>query len=488
MNPNFPFNYSEEDEDESEVTQSGLSSFENVMFRHSKSIYLGSILNQQFDIFITGDLKYADASVLLLECRPSKTATTTLYDAYEYLESTHYLNYLISKKYGGSLFFDNIEMRLEISEVPQLVSSKIVIIAQCEEVPHLIKNVNLIQLDQRRSVDVLSDIPGCPIVSKITRSKSYYLPLLIYDITLTLNSDSMLDFMHINENLFYDVILSKYIEDATLEFYPNIASEPAFTDFNKRLLKIHFDIGYDPKMINIRMCCCPAVFQSNGELYNYVCIDSKIHTHSVEKIDDFSPAKPLSITSFSSFIQRVSSSSCTQLIPINIWHHGIVPYCADEEYHAYICSTILCTLSRPVNCSDCEGAGQVITNFREAKSNAKHIRNYWVTDAPTIIDMIEGVKIKLYGFVNVAALYSSINIKNLYSVIDSELSQLLHIKHIFPHDQEKSTFVVENCYQSQEECRYAIYEVIRTSNSTKPKTESDINNKKKRFRLFGGRK
>ena len=481
MNPNYPYDDLEDDESEVEEPMQ--------MFRYSKSMYIGSILNNGFNIFITDIVNHGNTATISLECRPTENAMNTLYDAYDYLESTHYLNYLISKRIGGSLFYDEIDMRIEISEIPHLVSSKIIIIAKCDEVPHLAQNINIIHFDQRKFVDMLSAIPGCPIMARVTRSKSYYLPVLTYDITFSLNADSLLDFAHINENLFYDVLLTKYIEDAASEFYPEWRTDKNLSEFDKRLLRIHFGVEYSSKIIRITMMCCPAVFVAGDNiLHKYLCIDTSIHTCSVDKIDSVSDPEDIPVSKFLKFIQNVSSSSCTQLLPINVKYRGIVPYCADENYHTHLCTSVLCTLYRLVASSENDGFSQVIPNFREVPSNLSYIKNYWVTDSPNMIECVDGIGMLLYGFVNLIPQYAGINIKLFYDALDRELRKILPNDVIIPKNLDDSSIIVEECYQSDEVCRYVIYEVIRTSNSTKAKNESGINNKKKRFRLFGGKK
>ena len=394
---------------------------------------LGSVFDGEYYIYLVNYIqKEGENDRLLLECSPNKKIKMfkhNLMEVYEYLNTTHYINFLLASALGCGVWnSENIELQLQIvtminSTINSPNYSKLMIMAEISVAPNWLINYASKDMYFTKESEMCTIIPGIPIMIKTIKGKSYYTPALIYDLTFGFNRDSSVDFNNINLYIFYNHILRKYIDDALDTFYPTHKEDANLSNYGDKLLKIHFDADSEDKMSTIRMLCLPTMYysQDNLKLYNYLyAVDS---THFID-------SKVTDIDKTFYFINSVSSSDVTQVESFNIVNTGTVSHYYND-YNVVESNNVIFTLNRKIDPPK-EISTTVFSDIESKISSHNIVDDYWIPISPAKFNINNNGKsfsVDVLGFINCNSKNIGVmNYEELFNTIEDELPKVFRIK------------------------------------------------------------
>ena len=478
------------------ITPKGLYKLAGKSDKKPKINIIGTILEEQYYISLINMVELDDDNLsLLLECGKLNNGDKSIYDAYDYLKRTHYINYLLAKKFGRSIW-DNqgIKLHLQIVDSGPIKYSKILIMVETSDIPQWISDSGMVDYHQYEHTDIITDIPNMPIMENVIRAKSYRYPWLFYSINLGFNSASNLTFETIRESKFYDNILRRYIDDAIRTFFPAYDRIPNLQEIDEALIRAHFRVKCDGKLIRIDLFCAPAMCYTTDfhSLYNYVYAPGDLSMVSripVEREDESDC--DVSMDNLCSFIEYTFSSIASQVYVLPGAYCGDVSYIG-SEYATYRYPIVLCLFNRPYMGS-LEDNHSIINSFKEYKSNHSFIHRYWkAIDGLIKYNAFKSSNEKssyLYGFIEIDRSSGSMSVEDMYSTIKDELYSIFGITEEIIHNDHFSARCV---YLDEKIFRVLLLMMTVTTSMDgevvlpkgNPPQDNDI--KKKKFKLFGG--
>lgn len=432
---------------------------------------------------------------ILLECKENPSykgeRTVNIFEVYEYLDTTNFLNFMISKVFKLTVFgHEGITLQMQISPTKTGTDAKIMIMIDTMVCSDWVYDaLNSGDLYSTTNTGIITDIPNNPIMLKYTKTKSLYRPILHYDFAFGANNSGDVDFDIINIQKFYDFILKEYIEDAIKTFYPSYQDIPPYNIIKENLIRIEFICQSSGKLFHLRMLCTPAVIDTDiagmttrvesPHRYRYAINQYMVSCESIPncklETNTTIPTFPIPIP----FIDRVSSSPVSQLVTYANVKRGIIND-RGMEFEVISPIGILFALNRVlIDSSGLEGLKDIMRKTYQVydlPSKITYVESYWKPFDSNILvnlDLTGGIKLrKYYGFINVNKQNSSaLNFDDLYVMIDDELNDIFKIT----KEQYQSGEVrAIPCYENDTIRRYVL---IGTYTPPKPT--------KKRRKLFG---
>ena len=480
------------------LSQNQLTSILNNISKLNRNTNICTIFNGKFIIQLIDIIDMDDYSKILLECtlNPDYIGPEnpiSLYDAYNYLKNTHFLGFALSKVLQKDFWWDeSVDLQIQVIDNNLNGYSKILILVDSHPCPKLILDVIDSDPHQVKSVGVINAIPTTPIFEKVQKNKIMHSPILSYDITLGFNKSSKINFENIDINNLYIEIIGKYIDDALDTFYPERKCMDQLSDMglDEKLLRVTFEISYQPKLMNIIMICTPAMYISNhGEdVYKYHFVGNEMHLNSVSPINVKLPLSKMD--NFCRFLDTISSSDCSQIITL---------YTTDKGNRSKMCELFNISKSADIiftphiaiaksdrfnNDPSINGGRQrYFPNFKIEYSAHEAILDYWCPLNETVvsIDMEDTQKIKIIGFINfdTTKIYNK-SFDDIYHQIHLEL---YHKFGITMEDYQLERFIVMYCYRTSN-----IVRVILTSNVDIYNKQNKVDTpRKKKLPWFGGK-
>lgn len=212
----------------------------------NKKQTLCSISNGEYEINLIDILRFndADACQLLIECVKSRfvrVPKVSILDIYEYLDQTHFLSFVLARYGFTTWIYEKINKQVHITN-----SSKIVILVETSRIDlNILEEMHL--ANSQESITMIdSSIPNTPIIVNKFRAKSYYNPILRYDLSFGINSQDI-DFNNMNMVKFYDTIFHKYIEEAIETFYPGYENSNGYAINGEKLIRVQFNFDCSDK-------------------------------------------------------------------------------------------------------------------------------------------------------------------------------------------------------------------------------------------------
>ena len=433
------------------IYNNGDSEQENVqenppISRKTNKKIICTILQDEYNIYLIDSINEdGQAGQLLLECEASYSKSEfkfSIYDAYEYLQNTHFLSFLLA--IGG---FPTWNPELINIQVHVTNTDKIVIMVETSEIdPTLLKNLQF-SSEQRINKTIVTDIPYTPLIITEFRVKGYYSPILVHEISFGINGNVM-NFNVMKMETFYNEIIRQYINDAIDTFYPDYREyqKDQFKFPHEKVIRIQFAIEMNSKLAKISIICSPLMYQGDLE---YVYSANGSHLIS----SNYKTGLPNPKYSVLDFISDISSSDVSQTFVISANNRGGI-YHNGKSFDLIDCDMFLCTLDRAFPINEIRGSA----DFREVLSDHPAVLSYWKPFEPILIDKAK--TIKLYGFINIdPSNYSS----QLFSEIGIEMNEVFGIS---KKEILKKHLKVKNCYQTNNIYRVGIYEVLNPD--TKP--------------------
>lgn len=453
-----------------------------------------TLFNGEYALYLLNKID-GDIERLLFECVKNPSCNSNpkhdLYDVYNYFNTSHFLNFLIAKHFGMNAWaYEGINLQMQIVNSDKGSYSKLMIMIETSECDKFILDYASADLCRESFSEYINEIPGVPISARIIKSKSYYVPVISYGITLGFNSKSSITFDNINLQNFYNRILAKYIGEAINTFYCGY-SEVAINSLmalGEKLIRIKFDVVYNGRLIDINFVCTPAVYvnKSTGLAHKYD-FSPLGHLISVKPLDDISGITGQELLDFN---HMICSTKHSQLLTMGTHKIGVINHFC-EDYHVIESSDILCTQHRLLlhddrrfpSGEDCVFSmiDKKISNFSEVNSFWKPIENIKVTDTAN-------ANLIVIGFINFIT--DKIAGKTLIDILTKINDDLVKIFNIHSNDILSGHIHVMTCYDSIEECRIMIYQLIenKKSESNHQDYTVPVKQAKKKLRIFGGDK
>lgn len=449
-----------------------------------------TIFNGEFIIYSLNS-NNDNLSHLLFECvkNPShrKPSKHTLLDAYEYLNTTHFLNFMISQKYDKHIWvYEGINMQIQILNSEQESYSKLLIIIEPSECTDYILNYSVYDMHYETHCEQITAIAGIPIMAKIIKGKSFYTPISCFYISFALNSNSPINFENIHLSNFYDTVLGKFINEAANDFYSGCTESNGLREIGERLLRVNFDINYDKNIFNIRIICVPSIFINHytKRAHKYL-FTSKGHLISVNPVNDVEFNESHDLISFAN---KIFSNKHSQLITLDIVKQGFISeYC--EDYYIYKAFDVLCTQERFLTNSNnrfinepmYENQQRIFSKIAILHSKYPEVTSFWKPYEDVKIS-IDNCTMNILGFINFdTKLISGKKYSEILDSISNEISEIFEYR---LEDFASQNIKVIVSYDTPEIFRVMIYQMIDDNKSTQ---SSNSNTKvKKKFKLFGG--
>lgn len=447
-----------------------------------------TILNGEYVIYLVSKIN-DNVDRFLFECvqnsRYDKPFKYSLFDAYEYLNTTHFLNFLLSRKFGKNIWaYEGISLQMQIFDSKKESYSKIMIMVEPSDCADWVSKYSMNDMYSEKITKQINAISGIPIIATIIKSKSYYTPLMTFDINFGLNTKSDVNFDSIHLSNFYNIFIKEFIEDAKSTFYFGYKHLDHIRDLGERLIRVNFDISCSNKIMNIRLICTPSVYINNisKKLHNY-SFTSSGHLISTSPINDDTIENGQELMPFAN---NICSSKHSQLITLTIYNRGAVSqYC--EDYVLFESLDILCTQERLLfNANDKFAKtknyekNRIFSSIYTIPSKHDGVANFWkVLDSINIT--LEEFHMEILGFINfntpmiIGMKYSEM-IPNIYDEIQE-------IYDIDVSDFANDNIKVMTCYETVDICRVMIYTLNKSNTPDKYSKKN-----KKKFRLFGGEK
>lgn len=468
----FPFFNNPEDSNEEPFNIPGLfimgsGNFPNIPNKLPST--LCTILNGEYRIYLNGEINDGDTSKFLFECskvsKPYIEIKNTIFDAYDFLTKTHFVNFLISMLYKKNIWaYEAIDANIQIIDNDNEKTSKIIMLVETSNVPDYITEDILIDTYKEKTMTVDSDICPSQISISEVKSKSYYRPILTYDISFGFNKNSQITFNTINLNTFYHNFLSKYIMDAIFTFYGSFVTEEIIRKYGEKLLRVQYIVESSDRLMSVRIICTPSMcFSDTSELCSkYSFVDDNLHLIGCERFNGDN-------NSFCgvSYINRILSSDVSQVIALSIIENGIVNEFCDEytiNYNNFALFTINRAVLRKEKLKNIKFPPKMFLDLLEFESDSEYIYSYWKPQSNIVIstsvnsDNEKPSEMQIYGFVNINILSESISLNDIYSKISGEIFDKfgLSIK-----DYNNNDFSIIPCYENLNCIRLMIYRIIK---------------------------
>ena len=458
-----------------------------------------SIYNGKFLICLSENMEFEDYSKLLLECRynpdyKGPENSVTLFDAYEYLQNTHFLGFVVSKVFHREIWWtETIDMQLQLVDGKNSSYAKIMIMIETNRCPEVLFELTSSDRDQSKYIGLNNSIGGIPLMEKVLISKSMHSPVVIYDISLGFNDHSKVNFNNIHLGNLYDLVISKYIEDAVDIFYPKrkYIDQINERNLNEKLIRVTFEVVTENNLMSIKLICTPAVYFSEGseDLYKYHFAGNDRHLISLEPINQRLPLS--NADDFCSFLDSVSSSNSSQIMTLYTAdlgdvHKGYEAFNASKSHdviitpHRAISNIDRFKVDKDINC----GKKRYFPQFEIKSSDYDAIINYWCPMEDVIISVVpdNSHRIKIRGFINFDS--NKLGDKTFHDVYQIIQHEFNHRFSLTRDDYEYEKFNCACCYRSKN-----IVRLVLTSN-----VDSSINEdraipipQKKKFKMFGGK-
>lgn len=414
----------------------------------------------------------------------------SLLDAYDYLDTTHFLNFMISKKYDKHIWaYEGTTLQIQIMNSEKDAYSKLLIIIEPSDCSDYIINYSSNDMHYETQCEQITVIRGIPIMAKIIKGKSYYAPIITYHVSFALNSNSPINFQNIHISNFYSNILQKFIKEAIANFYSGSMCCDDIGDIGEHLVRVNFDINYDNNIFNIRIICTPSIYinPNTKKAHKYI-FTSMGHLISVYPINDteFNMTHDLI-----QFANNIFSSKSSQLVTLDIYKQGtIFEYC--EEYHIYKSFDVLCTQERFlirtnerfINDPKYNDNQRIFSNFAVLKSDYPEVINYWkpYDDIVNLSIIDYKFDMNILGFINFdTELICGKRYSDIFQSIANEIFEIFgyNIK-----DFESQNIKIIPCYETTEVYRVILYKINDTNKNIE--TTDSKKKSKTKFRLFGG--
>ena len=455
---------------------------------------LCTIFNDEYGIFLIDKIDKDDNSKYLLECtkmpNSHKESKYDLFSVYEYLESSYFINFLIAKTFNKSVWaYEGINTKIEIVNNDDEKYSKIIIFVETSSIPSYIYEDILLDSLKENNTYIDSTIPNSPLMIKVTKSKSYYRPIIVYDVTFGFNKKSKVNFNNIDSMNFYDCFISsKYINDAILSFYIGIPIK-IFNEYKEKLLRVQYIVEYSERLMKVKIICTPTLYYSGSNVISkYLFINDELHMFGCQRLDDSTENID---TKEVSFINNISSSDVSQLIVLSTFRKGIVnEFC--EEYSSLICDSLIFTLNREIirfnKMKEYSNPPKIFTNLLSNESAFNYVDNYWVPSQPILIDTSSSentsniTKMRIYGFINFNRdeLSPDDKFEDVYNDLQYELRNILGIT---KSDYNHNDFGTVLCYENMNTSRIMLFKFITDE---EPKTKN-APNKSAKSKLWRGK-
>jgi hypothetical protein len=482
-------NYDEDDESENMPNRPKFPGFflfgPRGLFQNSQIIpnisnrLLGTLFGKEYGLYLTDMIKNETNNIFLLECSKISASksklSVSLFDVYEYLNKSHYINFILSKEFDVSFWaYEGINISIHIADTDNNKYSKILIIAQTSNIPEYLFS-NIIDSIDEKKVEIDSTLFEYPMMVHTIKSKSYYKPIITYDISLGFNLSQNVDFNVINLSILYDAIILKYINDAISTFYIGVSKDD-IDKYGEKMLRLAFriDNADTNKLLNIKMICMPSLYYSkNFDIMNkFICANNDICLLSYnplnENCDRFS--------NLATFINKTSSSTVTQVLLTLSEHQGIVTEFCDE-YYMINYKYMIFTLNRAFlgfNSKDQQDETKIFSNIKEIPSDSEYVYSYWKPSSKIIIDK----SMLIYGFININTnnLFDKLTFGDIYDYIKNELNDIFGIT---SDDYNSGNLKTTMCYENMHISRILLFKFIGGSNLKDNK--QDTRNKKFKF-------
>ena len=453
----------------------------------SKNINHGpccSIFNGEYLIYLIDQVN--EFGKILLECKrnPEYSGNKySLFDVYQYFSKTHFLNFMLSKIFNKGIWaYEGADIQIQILHSKKDACGKMIILIQPSECPQWVFEYGSSDVHYTSYTNITSQIPSVPLISKVIKGKSYYAPVISYDVTLGFTMNTKIDFDHINLSAFYNIIIGEYINDALSTFYPGHKQNLDLVEIGEKLIRVNFKIEHVNRLMNLKIICSPAVYGSidTNLSYKYSFIPDG-HLISVNPINDRNINFGKELMAFSN---KQCSSPVSQVISISTENFGIIShYC--EDYYLIESFDVLFIPNRLVGSNgysrfpeleDCPD--RIFSNIDIIPSKHKEVIDYWKPKDD--INIYNGtLNMKIYGFVNFIPkeiLGKSYN--ELFEMISGELSKIIR------YNRNEVNFI--NCYESFGICRVLIYSTSKNDTNTDNTLPDTTKNTNKKFKWFGG--
>ena len=166
------------------------------LLHHKKIEPICSIFNGEYSIYLLSYLEN-DSNRILLECKKNieykGNSNISLFDVYNYLNTTHFLNFLIAKKFKKCIWaYEGADIQIQIMTSDKESYSRLIIMIEPSECANWMIEYATNDIYYTTYTSMNSTIPGIPIMVKVIKGKSYYEPIISYDITLGFSMNSFI--------------------------------------------------------------------------------------------------------------------------------------------------------------------------------------------------------------------------------------------------------------------------------------------------------
>ncbi len=434
----------------------------NEIFQDSiKPKVIASLFNEEYLLYFINQIENSNNMTILLECAPNPKyePSKSILDVYSYLKTSHYLNFLLSAYYGIGIWdHECVDLQVETAysintdgkkRIDDYNYSKIVIVINTSNVPNeVINEIN--NLYFKKETEVITKIPGSPLLSTAIFGKSYYLPLSVVELTLAFNTDSVITFDDINIDTFYRQILRKYINQVIDQYYCIRDTEESLINLGDKLVKIHFTISMETRLCRIIFIVMPVIYCYDSKIYNY-----SLSSHTMHSIESSYTNLPALLN----FINSISSTDVSQVFlpnAINVGVHSMF----SKDYTLLTSKILIFSPQRIINTPDNSSIIQ-FNNFREEHSNYNQIKAYWVPNTVVIYNddtPAYSRKLHFIGFINCNSTELDImKYDELFNLINDELVTYFNIS---TKDILSDKVRFQCCYSTKSIIRIILFRII----------------------------